>query len=96
LRTLEIFKEHIASRWSKGWRTVGLAAMIAGPKRSRLEASSQLGVKASHRDVIAANGSYALREPTEGYGLQFTGKNEALSIKTLSYGMKLLMKKGHS
>jgi hypothetical protein len=32
---------------------------------------SELGSKAAHRDVIQAVGSYALREPTEAYGLSF-------------------------
>ena len=39
---------------------------------------SKLGRKASHRDVIEVNGSYALREPIEAYGLKFTAGNEAL------------------
>jgi hypothetical protein len=42
---------------------------------------SQLGVKAAHRDVIEADGSYALRETTGAYGLKFTAENEALSTK---------------
>ena len=59
--------------------------MIAGLKRSRLEAwrllttvKSELGVKATHRDVVEADGSYALREPAEAYGLKFVAENEAL------------------
>jgi putative transposase len=39
---------------------------------------SDLGMKASHRDVIEANGSYALREPAETYGVKFSTENEAL------------------
>jgi len=39
---------------------------------------NQLGVKASHRDVIEANGNYVLREPEEAYGLKFGTENEAL------------------
>jgi hypothetical protein len=38
----------------------------------------ELGVKASHRDVIEANGSYALREPVEAYGLKFAAGNGAV------------------
>jgi putative transposase len=39
---------------------------------------SELGVKAMHRDVIEANGSYALRDPADAYGPQFAAENEAL------------------
>ena len=39
---------------------------------------SQLGFKAAHRDVIEGNGSYALREVPEPYGLKFPGENETL------------------
>ena len=31
---------------------------------------SELGVRATHRDVVEADGSYALREPAEAYGLK--------------------------
>jgi hypothetical protein len=37
-----------------------------------------LDIEATHREVIEADGSYALREPTEAYAGNFTGKNEAL------------------
>jgi hypothetical protein len=37
-----------------------------------------LGIKATHRDVIEADGSYALREPTEAYAGKFTAENDAL------------------
>jgi putative transposase len=39
---------------------------------------NQLGFKALHRDVMEANGTYALREPAEAYGLEFAAENEAL------------------
>jgi len=39
---------------------------------------NDLGVKARHRDVIEADGSYALREPSEAYAGKFTGKIDAL------------------
>jgi len=38
----------------------------------------QLGVKAKRRHVIEADGSYALREPTEAYDGKFSGENETL------------------
>jgi hypothetical protein len=38
----------------------------------------QLGVKATHRDVTEAEGSYALREPAEAYAGKFTGGIEVL------------------
>jgi hypothetical protein len=40
---------------------------------------SDLGVKAMHREVLQADGTYALREPAEAYAGNFTDKNEALS-----------------
>jgi putative transposase len=39
---------------------------------------SELGVKAAHRDVIEADGSYALREPAGAYGLSFAAQSETL------------------
>src|SRR6266498_1390420 len=41
--------------------------------------NTDLGVKATHREVIGAAGSYALRELTEVYGLKFRAENEALN-----------------
>ena len=40
---------------------------------------SELGLKAAHREVIEGGGTYALREQSEPYGSNFTGKNEVLS-----------------
>ena len=40
---------------------------------------SELGVRAAYRDVVETNGTYALREPAEVYGLSFAAENEALS-----------------
>lgn len=57
-------------RWSESI-AVGSLAFVKSVK-------NQLGIKASHRDVIEANGSYALREPAEAYGLKFATENEAL------------------
>ena len=40
---------------------------------------NDLGVKASYREVVRADGIYVLREPSEAYTRNLTGKNEALS-----------------
>jgi putative transposase len=40
---------------------------------------NDLGVKAMHREVVQADGTYALREAAEAYARNFTGENEALS-----------------
>jgi len=32
-----------------------------------------------HREMVQADGTYALREPAEAYAPNFTGENEALS-----------------
>ena len=39
---------------------------------------SELGSRATHRDVVEAEGTYALRESVEAYGFKFAGENEAL------------------
>jgi hypothetical protein len=39
---------------------------------------SELGVRATHRDVVEADGTYALREAAEAYASNFTGESEAL------------------
>ena len=57
-------------RWSESI-AVGSLAFIDKVK-------SELGVRAAHRDVIEADGSYVLREPAEAYALNFAGENEAL------------------
>jgi hypothetical protein len=46
---------------------------------------NDLGVKAMHREVLQADGTYALREPAEAYANDFTGKNEALSSENTFY-----------
>ena len=58
-------------RWSEAI-AVGSLAFVERVK-------NDLGVKAKHREVIEADGSYALREPPEAYAGKFTGENEALS-----------------
>ena len=42
---------------------------------------NELGFKASHRDVIESNGSYALREAAAAYGHTFAGESEALRFQ---------------
>ena len=50
---------------------------------------NELGAKAMHREVVQADGTYALREPAEAYARNFTRENEALSSEnTLPCGMK--------
>jgi len=60
-------------RWSEAI-AVGSLAFIETVK-------NDLGVKARHRDVIEADGSYALREPSEAYAGKFTDKNDALRLE---------------
>lgn len=51
--------------WSEGI-AVGSSAFVEKVK-------NQLGVKATHRDVIEAYAIYVLREPSEAYAGKFTG-----------------------
>jgi hypothetical protein len=46
---------------------------------------SQLGFKAAHREVIEGGGTYELREQSEAYRSNFTGKNEALSSENTRF-----------
>jgi putative transposase len=46
---------------------------------------NELGFKAAHRKVIEAVGTYALREQSEAYGSDFTGKNEVLSSENTRF-----------
>jgi hypothetical protein len=41
---------------------------------------NDVGLKARHRDVLEADGSYALREPPEACTGKFTGKIAALRM----------------
>ena len=58
-------------RWSEAV-AVGSLAFVERVK-------NDLGVKAVHREVLQADGTYALREPAEAYAGNFTDKNKALS-----------------
>jgi putative transposase len=60
-------------RWSKAI-AVGSLAFIETVKNN-------LGVKAMHREVMEANGTYALCEPAESYARNFTGEIEPLSAE---------------
>ena len=60
-------------RWSEAI-AVGSLAFVETVK-------NDLGVKASHRDVIETDGTFALREPSEAYAGKFTGKSEVLRIQ---------------
>ena len=46
---------------------------------------NQLGIKASHRDVIEADGTYALREAGEAYGVEFATESEALRSQNIFF-----------
>jgi putative transposase len=46
---------------------------------------SELGFKAAHREVIEMGTTYALREQSEAYGSNFTGKNGLLSLKNTRF-----------
>jgi hypothetical protein len=58
-------------RWSEAI-AVGSLAFVETVK-------NDLGVKATHREVIEAGETYELRESAEAYAGKFTGKNDALS-----------------
>ncbi len=60
-------------RWSEAI-AVGSLAFVDKVK-------SELGVKAMHRDAIEIDGTYALREPSEFYAGNLTGKIEVLSTE---------------
>jgi hypothetical protein len=45
----------------------------------------ELGFKAARREAIEGSGTYALRERSEPYGANFTGKSEALSSENTRF-----------
>ena len=54
--------------------------LLAYEKENLLgNAKSGLGFKVAHREVIEVGGAYALREESEAYEPNFSGKNESLS-----------------
>jgi hypothetical protein len=62
-------------RWSEAL-AVGSLAFVESVK-------NDLGVKAAHREVLAADGTYTLREPSEAYTRNLTSENEALSSENM-------------
>jgi len=44
-----------------------------------LKVKSELGIKAMHRKVAEAGGTYALREQSEAYAGNFAGESDALT-----------------
>jgi hypothetical protein len=52
---------------------------------------NELGVRAGHRDVIEAEGTYALREAAEVYEVELTTNNALLRRQTAP--IKSLLKK---
>ena len=64
-------------RWSESI-AVGSLAFVENVK-------NQLGIKASHRDVIEADGTYALREAGEAYGVEFAAESEALRSQNIFF-----------
>ncbi|MGH7825461.1 MAG: hypothetical protein ACREQ7_09850 [Candidatus Binatia bacterium] len=58
-------------RWSQAIAVGGL------PFVEKLK--SELGIKAMHREVEQAGGTYALREPGEAYAGEFASENDALT-----------------
>jgi putative transposase len=42
---------------------------------------NDLGVKAMHREVLQADGTYALREQSETYGHEFASESDALRLE---------------
>ena len=56
-------------------------AIAVGSKSFVEKVKGELGFKAAHRDVIEGDGSYALREPAEDYGLKFAAEKAALGAE---------------
>ncbi len=65
------------ARWSEAI-AVGNLSLVEKLK-------SELGFKAAHREVIEEGYTYALRERSEAYGANFTGKSEALSSENTRF-----------
>jgi hypothetical protein len=54
-------------------RLLGLVSgLVSGSDRGKLL------IKAAHREVVESEGTYALREPGEAYGLKFAAEKAAL------------------
>jgi hypothetical protein len=57
----------------------GASAIAVGSLGFVEQVKRQLGIRAMHRDLIGAEGSYALRESHEAYGVGFIEQIEPLS-----------------
>jgi putative transposase len=57
-------------RWSE--------AIAVGSRPFVEKVKGELGLKATYREVIEADGTYALREAAQTYGLKFAAESEAL------------------
>ena len=57
-------------RWSE--------AIAVGSRPFLEKVKGELGLKATYREVIEADGTYVLREAAQTYGLKFAAESEAL------------------
>ena len=69
---------------ANGWRTAWRLDSISGRDRVGSlgfveQVKRQLGIRAMRRDLIGAEGSYALLESHEAYGVRFIEQIEPLS-----------------
>jgi len=55
-----------------------LEAIAVGSRSFIEKVKSELGVRATHRDIVEADGGYALREPAGAYASNFTAESETL------------------
>ena len=60
-------------RWSEAI-AVGRLAFVERVK-------SDLGINAMHREVVQADGTYKLREPSEAYAGEYAGENHVLALE---------------
>jgi putative transposase len=60
-------------RWSEAI-AVGSLAFVERVK-------NDLGIKAMHREVVQADGTYKLREPSEAYAGEYAGENHVLALE---------------
>ena len=62
-------------RWSE--------AIAVGSRPFVEKVKNELGFKVRHRDVMESDGTYALREAAEAYGLSFTAESKALRSQNI-------------
>jgi putative transposase len=63
-------------------------AIAVGSQSFVATVKGELGSKATHRKVIEADGSYALREPDEPYGPKFAAESDALRAENTFFWYK--------